>query len=347
MSERRLYLDSGVGETRGVVTLDGRPERLFIRRDDDVASQLLGAELVGRLRRIERRLALAFVDMGEGPDGVLNLRPEMGRLTEGQAVRVEVRAEARGDKGATLRLVGDAEGAPRLVTPAPSLEAELVAASARATPVTGPVAREMADAAESEALETVFALPGGGDVAIQSTRALIAVDVDLGERAGADSKRITRAANLAALATAARVLRLKGEGGLVVFDLAGRGHDGPALLIAARAAFAPDNPGVAFGPISRFGTLELTLPRRRLSVVERLVGPDGRPSARTLALRLVRWVEREAAADRGARIEARAASDVAEAARQHLKALTDRFGGRLSLVADPGRSREASEVRCL
>ncbi|HZZ89065.1 MAG TPA: ribonuclease E/G, partial [Caulobacteraceae bacterium] len=240
MSERRLYLDQGVGETRGVVTLDGRPERLFIRRDCDLACQLLGAEVVGRVRRIERQLGLAFVDLGEGPEGVLNLRPEMGRLAEGQAVRVELRSEARAGKGASLRLLGEASGAPHLVAPAPAVEAELAAANPKASVATGPAAREMADAAEAEAVETVFPLPGGGDVAIEATRALISVDVDVGERAGADSKRVTRAANLAALAACARLLRLKGEGGLVVFDLAGRGHDGPALLAAARIAFAPD-----------------------------------------------------------------------------------------------------------
>ena len=46
MTERRLYLDVGVGETRGVVTLDGRPERLLIARDDDVAVQAQGAEVM-------------------------------------------------------------------------------------------------------------------------------------------------------------------------------------------------------------------------------------------------------------------------------------------------------------
>ena len=50
MTERRLYLDVGVGETRGVVTLDGRPERLLVNRDDDVACQALGAEVVGRVQ---------------------------------------------------------------------------------------------------------------------------------------------------------------------------------------------------------------------------------------------------------------------------------------------------------
>ena len=123
----------------------------------------------------------------------------------------------------------------------------------------------MADAAQDEALETIFPLPGGGSFAIEPTRALIAVDVDLGAAAGPAAKRAARAANLAALSEAARVLRLKGLGGLVVIDLAGRGHDGAALLTAAKTAFAPDNPGVAFGPISRFGTLELTVPRRARS----------------------------------------------------------------------------------
>jgi len=347
MTERRIYLDVGVGETRGVVTLDGRPERLLISRDTDVACQALGAEVVGRVRKVERQLALAFVDLGEGPDGVLNLRPDMDRLVEGQAVSVEVRSEARAGKGASLRLVGEAEGPPRLLTPAPSIEDELAGLASRAQVVTGGVARAMADGAEGEALETVFTLPGGGTVAIEATRALIAVDVDLGERGGSDAKRATRAANFAALATAARVLRLKGEGGLVVIDLAGRGHDGPALISGARLAFGPDNPGVAFGPISRFGTLELTVPRRRRSVADRLLDAAGQPTAQTLALRLIRQIEREAAADPGARIEARGAPDVAAAADPYLKVLTDRFGARLSLVADPARPRGDPEVRSL
>jgi Ribonuclease G/E len=346
MSERRTYLDVGVGETRGVVTLDGRPERLLIARDGDVACQMLGADLIGRVRKLDRVLALAFIDLGEGPDGVLNLRPEMGRLVEGQAVRVEVRGEARAGKGASLRLVGaDAQGSPRQVAGAPTVEAELAAVAARAEIVRGGVARAMADGAEAEALESVFQLPGGGSVSIETTRALIAVDVDVGERGGSDAKRVTRAANFAALAMAARLLRLKGEGGLVVFDLAGRGHDGPALISAARLAFAADNPGVAFGPISRFGALELTVPRRRRSIADRLLDAGGQLSAQTLALRLLRQIERAASADPGARLEARAAPDVTAAATPYLKALTDRFGARLALAADPGRPRENAEVR--
>ncbi len=344
MTERRAYLDVGIGETRGVVTLDGRPERLLVARDGDVAAQALGAEVVARVRRLERQLGLAFVALGEGADGVLNLKPEMGRLTEGQAVAVEIRAEGRAGKGASLRLIGEAEGPPRLLAPAPDIASELASLAPRHPIVTGAAARAACDAAEAEALETVFVLPGGGTIAIERTRALVAVDVDVGDRPGAEAKRAARAANLAALATAARVLRLKGEGGLVVVDLAGRGHDGPALITAARAAFAPDNPGVALGPISRFGTLELTVPRRRRSLAERLLDVSGAPTALTLALRLVRAVERESAAAPGARIAAAAAADVMEAASPYLQALTDRFGARIAFRAEEGRPREGFEV---
>jgi Ribonuclease G/E len=343
MSQRRAYLDVGVGETRGVITVDGRPERLLIARDDDVAVQAQGAEVVGRVRKVERQLGLAFVELGQGPQGVLNLRPEMGRVAEGQALRVEIRSESRAGKGASLRLVAEAEGEPRLVTPAPTVEAELAALTGGKI-VTGPDARAVADAAETEALASEFPLPGGGSVAIERTRALTAIDVDVGERATGESKRVARAANLAALGVAARVLRLKGEGGLVVFDLAGRGHDGAALLAAGRTAFGPDNPGVAFGPISRFGTLELTIPRRRRSVAELLLDPDGRLSARTLALRLVRALEREALDDPGGRIVARAAPDVAAVAAPYLETLAGRFGARLEIAAEPDRARETIEV---
>jgi len=347
MSRRRLYLDEGVGERRGVVTLDGRPERLLIRREEDPAVQALGARVAARVRRIERAQGLAFLDLGAGPDAVLNIKPEMGKLHEGQVLDVEIRAEARRGKGAAAHLVGPAVGPPRLLSPAPGLEDQL-RACARGTDVeTGPPARAMADAAAEEALQTLYPLPGGGSIAVELTRALTAVDVDVGAREGAEAKRVTRAANLEALATAARVLRLKGQGGLVVIDLAGRGHDGQALLAAARAAFAPDNPGVAMGPVSRFGTLELTIPRRTRPVLERLTDEDGTVSAAAAAMDLIRALEREAAADPGGRFEAVCAADAAEAAAAYLEVLHRKFGRRLAIRTDPGLSRTEFEVRPL
>lgn len=347
MSQRRLYLDVGIGETRGVVTLDGRPERLLIDRGEVAPAQALGARLVARVRQIERAQALAFLDLGQGPDGVLNLRPEMERLNQGQALEVEIRAEGRADKGPTLRLIGPAEGSPRVLEAPPGLAEQLQAFAPKVQVLTGDLARRAADEAQDEALQTIFPLPGGGSVAVERTRALTAVDVDMGARSGAEAKRAGRLANLAALGAAARVLRLKGLGGLVVIDFAGRANDGPALLAAARTLFAPDNPGVALGPISRFGTLELTVPRRSRPVIEVLVDEAGAVNVVTEALALVRALEREAAADGGARLEAVAAPDVASAAAPHIQTLIARVGARVAVRGDAGVARGAFSVRSL
>ncbi len=70
----------------------------------------------------------------------------------------------------------------------------------------------MADEAEADVLETVHRLPGGGDIAIEPTRALTSIDVDLGERKGQDAKRVTRQANLAAIAESAQAPAPEGPG---------------------------------------------------------------------------------------------------------------------------------------
>ena len=344
MSERRIYLDAGYGEMRGVVTLDGRPERLLVERDDDVVSARAGAHLVARVRKLDRASALAFLDLGDG-EGVLNLGPETHGLTEGGAIEIEIRSEARRGKLAVARFVAAAEGAPRSLAPPPTQEQRLAAFAPGATLMTGAVARSMADGAQDELFETVHALPGGGTLSIEPTRALIAIDVDLGDRPGADAKRASRAANFAAIAAAARLLRLKGLGGLVVIDLVGRGHDAPALLSAARNAFAPDNPGVALAAVSRFGTIELTVPRRARPALEILADEAGEPSALTRAFGVIRALEREAASDGGGRFEALVSVDVAAAAGPALARLIERVGSRVSLTPDSGRARSASVVR--
>jgi Ribonuclease G/E len=343
MSERRLYLDRCVGETRGVVTLNGRPERLILHRHDDESRLRLGARLVARVASVEPAIATAFLDLGSGLEGILPFKPD-ARPMRGAAVEIEIRSEPRDGKLAVARELGPGEGTPRLLAPGPEIAESLDAYARGADLVEGRRAREIADDAEAEALETIHGLPGGGSLAIEPTRALTAIDVDLGERKGSDAKRVTRQANLAALTEAARLLRLKGLGGLVVIDLAGRGHDGHALLAAARVAFAPDNPGVAIGPVGRFGTMELSIPRRTAPLLERLRRSDGALSDRTLAQRLVRRLEAEAEAQPGARLVARCAPEVAAAAGPLGRLLADRIGARFTIEPDALSSRDRIEV---
>ncbi|WP_041373475.1 ribonuclease E/G [Phenylobacterium zucineum] len=344
MSTRVAYLDRGVGETRGVVTLDGRPERLVIRRDGDDGRLLLGARLAARVETVEPALATAFLDLGAGASAILPFKPD-ARPARGGFVEIEIRSEPRRGKLAIARLIGPAEGPARLLQPAPEPAQYLRAHARDAELVEGREARDMADEAEAQALEVLHPLPGGGALAIEPTRALTAIDVDLGERKGADAKRVTRQANLAALAEAARLLRLKGLGGIVVIDLVGRGHDGNALMTAARAAFGPDNPGVAIGPVGRFGTMEISLPRRQRPTAELLCRDDGALSDRTLAQRLIRELQREGEADRGGRFTGLCSPDVAAGAQPLLVRLAEAMGARFSIAAEAGRPRDRFEVR--
>jgi Ribonuclease G/E len=344
VSGRRLYLDTAAGERRGVITLDGRPERLLIERHGDLAPQQPGSRSVARVRSIESALGSAFVDLGQGPDGLLALSGAKG-LTTGAWIEVEVVSPPRRGKGAALRLLGSAAGGPQqLLAAAPTLQAKLKAAAPDAPVVEGDGARDMADLAEEVALAVEHPLPGGGRLFIEPTQALTAIDVDVGAAVG-DARRAAVRANLEALQTAARLLRLKSLGGLVAIDLAGKGHDGARLSAAAKAAFAPDGAEVSIGPISRFGVMELALPRKEAPIMEMLLDADGRPSVETAVHRLFRAIER--AAGPGVRVEARAAPEIAAAAAPLAVLLAERIGRRFVITASAEPGPRAFDVRPL
>lgn len=338
MSERRLFIDHGPGETRGVVTLNGRPERLLIERAGETRARI-GDRWAARVTAVDRIGGLAFLDLG-GEPGALRLKADRPPPPQGALLEVEVTAEGQRGKAAVVRSDATAEGEPRLLRGVGDLTRRLQM-FARGKPEEGAEARDVCDEAEAEALAIEHPLTGGGSVAIEPTRALVSVDVDLGGRAGVggETKKAARQTNMAAIAETARLLRLKGLGGLVVIDLIGRGHDGVAVANAARIAFQPENPGVVIGPITRFGALELSLPQRERPVAEILLEAPGRPTAVTAALRMLRALEREGRADPGARLVVRCAPDVAAAAETAAGRLAERLGRRFTIEGEAGRGR--------
>ena len=342
---RRLYLDDTPGERRGVVTLDGAPERLLIERGDAAEAFGPGARVAARVRRIERGLGLAFLDLGQGADAVLQLTAASKGISEGAAIEVRITAAARRGKGPVAQFVGSSSGPPSLIVASPSLTERLRAAAPGEEIVGGPDARDAADDAEAAVLASEHALPGGGSLALERTRALVAVDVDVGAARGGDAKRAAGRVNRRALAATARLLRLKGLGGLAVIDLAGRGHDGAALAAAARDAFAPDMPGVVIGQVSRLGLMELATPWRDRPALEILADESGRPTIETLALRLAREVEQ--AASPGRRVRASCAAEVAEAFGRLSPVLAGRIGPRFEIQIEPDRARDKSEAYTL
>ena len=277
MSGVEVFLDDTPGEIRGVIARDGRFEHLLIQREDDVAQHRLGARCIGRVVDVHPGLKGAFVDLGAGqPFGFLATRKGDG-VAVGKKLEVAVSAEPRERKGPTLRRIGAGEGEPGLLADGPGVIETLARLAPGVEAVTGAAAIQASRKAEEEALCAGALFPDTGlDMAVERTRALIAVDLDLAVAAGVTINAASRdRANRQGLFQAARTIRLKRWGGLAAIDLIGVGHDGEAILRAARQAFGAD-PEIAYGPINRFGVLQLALPWRLTPLEELLNGPDGR-----------------------------------------------------------------------
>ncbi len=336
---RQLFLDVSPGETRGVVLVNGRPERLLIDRDGD-ATPRLGARYLGRVVASSSRMGLARLDIGLGEDPGLAASLRLGgdAACDGASVEVEVIAEPARGKGAMVSLIGVAPtGRPGLLAPPPPIGDRLAAFSSGSPIIDGERAREMADDAQSEALACEHGLPGGLTLTIEPTRALIAVDVDLAET-GAPKSALQ--ANLAAIRHASRLLRLKALAGLVVIDLVGFPKEKARLQAIAQDAFAPDGAEVVIGAVSRFGALALSKPRRDQPLHERLRDADGQLNARTLAQDAIRSLERQGRFQPGVRLVAVCAPEIASA----LRPLIWSLGPRFSVLEEVGRDRSSTDI---
>jgi hypothetical protein len=295
--------------------------------------------------RIEKGLGIAFLTSPEGEDLIVSRAALPEGCSEGGILSVQVLAPARRGKAANAKVLAPDSGPVRWIGDAPDLRQKLEAFAPGAAIDTGRDARQMADEAVAEVFQTEFPLKGGGRLSIEATRALVAVDIDVGSAAGQDARFSATKMNQAGIAEAARLARLKGLGGLMIIDLAGKGHNGPLLVEAVKSAFAPDQPGVAVGAISRFGVLELALPWRSRPAMEELADIDGRPSALTEALAILRAIEREAGA--GRRVGVRCGSNVAEHLARLGPKLADRIGNRFAVTEDATRSNGKWEVSAL
>ena len=327
-----VFLDDTPGEVRGVVAREGRFEQLLIQREDGVAEHRLGARCIGRIAEVHPGLKGAFVDLGPMLHGFLPFRGQ-DRLAVGQKVEVEVSAEPREGKGPALRLIGAGEGEPRLLTPGPTVAETLARLAPGVEPVTGLAAIQAGWDAQEEAGWPGELFPDTGlDLMVQRTRALIAVDFDLAPGPGVSFGAPARTrANRQGLHAAARLIRLKRWGGLVAIDLIGTGQDGDVVMAAAKQAFGGD-PDVVFGPVNRFGVLQLALPWRLTPLEEVLNGRDGRSRPEQRAQDIVRSLRFALLSDTTSpRITARAAPEEAVLAAP----LVARLGPRAQLESDP------------
>jgi ribonuclease G len=126
---------------------------------------------------------------------------------------------------------------------------------------------------EQTALRKV-GLPSGGEIIIDETEALIAVDVNTGshKNRGGDEKNVIYAVNLEAAAEISRQIRLRNLGGLIVMDfidMKERRHRN-AVYEKMCELMAQDRAKTHILPISQLGIMQMTRQRQQESLSSNL-----------------------------------------------------------------------------
>ncbi|WP_221030575.1 Rne/Rng family ribonuclease [Actomonas aquatica] len=126
---------------------------------------------------------------------------------------------------------------------------------------------------EQTALRKV-GLPSGGEIIIDETEALIAVDVNTGshKNRGGDEKNVIYAVNLEAAAEIARQIRLRNLGGLIIMDfidMKERRHRN-AVYEKMCELMAQDRAKTHILPISQLGIMQMTRQRQQESLSSNL-----------------------------------------------------------------------------
>jgi ribonuclease G len=118
------------------------------------------------------------------------------------------------------------------------------------------------------------ALPSGGEIIIDETEALIAIDVNTGshKNKSSDEKNVIYAVNLEAAVEAARQIRLRNLGGLIIIDfidMKERRHRN-GVYEKLCEAMAEDKAKNHILPISQLGILQMTRQRQQESLTSNL-----------------------------------------------------------------------------
>ena len=202
------------------------------------------------------------------------------------------------------------------------------------------------------------ALPSGAWITIETTEALTAIDVNSGRFTQSGGLEETSlAVNLEAANEIGRQIRLRGIGGLIVVDFIHLSGDAAPVLAALEKSLGFDRAPVQISPMSQFGIVAITRKRVR-EPLARLTsaacpschGSGRAPTPQSVALNILRQVEREARAAPGREILAEAAPDVALWLNTHKEAITPelarRGAGRVRFEAGHF-GREAFDVRAV
>ncbi|STY28414.1 ribonuclease E [Legionella wadsworthii] len=202
-------------------------------------------------------------------------------------------------------------------------------------------------------IETAFQrqvmLPSGGALVIDRTEALVSIDVNSAKATGgSDIEATAFNTNIEAADEIARQLRLRDLGGLVVIDFIDMSSSKNQRDVENRLkeALQADRARIQVGRISRFGLLEMSRQRLRLSLGETAqeVCPrcEGRGTVRNIqshGLAITRLIEEEALKEKTAEIQVQLPAEMAtfiiNEKRNFIKDIEKRHGVSVMIIANP------------
>ena len=192
-------------------------------------------------------------------------------------------------------------------------------------------------------------LPSGGALVIDRTEALVSIDVNSAKATGgSDIEATAFNTNIEAADEIARQLRLRDLGGLVVIDFIDMGSSKNQRDVENRLkeALQADRARIQVGRISRFGLLEMSRQRLRLSLGETAqeVCPrcEGRGTVRNIqshGLSITRLIEEEALKDKTAEIQVQLPPEMAtfimNEKRNFIRDIEKRHSVSVMIIANP------------
>ncbi len=206
--------------------------------------------------------------------------------------------------------------------------------------------------------QTTVPLPSGGAIVIEPTEALVSIDVNSGKATKAkDIEATAFRTNLEAATEAARQLRLRDMGGLIVIDFIDmrEAKHRREVVKAFREEAKKDKARIRVGSISRFGLLELSRQRIRPSIetgsyvdCPYCQGRGVVRSTETAALGWLRKISHGVISGQVGRAEARlpaaVASYLVNNKREELCALERRHNVKIAIESRPEMGPEEGEV---
>jgi ribonuclease E len=200
-------------------------------------------------------------------------------------------------------------------------------------------------------------LPSGGAIVIDHTEALVAIDVNSARATrGADIEETATKTNLEAADEAARQLRLRDLGGLIVIDFIDmeEGKNQRAVEQRLKEALHYDRARVQMGKISRFGLMELSRQRLRPALSEgshitcpRCNGVGVIRDTESSALHVLRILQEEAMKEGTAAVHVQVPVDVATFLLNEKRADLTKMEARLrmSIVLIPNKHLETPHYK--